>query len=611
MCLDHASCLTPPKVCEVPDLHDRAAAATEWAALSGLLAGRNTARLSTNGGKDYLTRNVRRIRKSIPRHPAAVHLYDGKGRARVLALDFDTARGDVTADYAAATRLLTEHHVDYIADCSPSGGRHIYIPLDFNSQRRYQPELYALTRRFQSIFSSIDAQPHANAATGCIRPPGSPWKKSGYQRLLTDFKAAVYIATTGNTTTHLESLFAALPATPHPSQPLQEAEDTISDEAAVWMPHVHRYLSPRLSQIARTGLYDTNRYPSASEARMAVLLGCARAGLTTEDVRNRIETGTWPGLAALYGEEAENRYHRLFCREYRKAQHFLRAAPPSEHALESVHSVTTSPKQVTGGAAPSLPSLPSSHAELRIIEAHLAQTEAHRYTGNTGQKKRLLLRSLIAASHQTDSLTIAFGIRSLSLGSGIHHTQIPHLLRELCAEDDPYIRLVSPARGRLAAHYELLPRAGEHNPTPWRRTQPVHGLRPAFRELGISAALVYESLELHSHQSGRGIARRTGLHVSAVHEALHTLLAYNLIESTHTAGNELWQTTGPERLTQVAEELGCIEAFDRRVSHYRLERRVWWQWLSVRRNAAAIGGEYIDHDDPAWIWPTAPPPEAA
>ena len=70
-------------------------------------------------------------------------------------------------------------------------------------------------------------------------------------------------------------------------------------------PHLPRASGPRelaadYLRIATTGLYDTGRYRSPSEARQAVLAAAVSAGLTLPQVLTRIDTGVWPGLASFY-----------------------------------------------------------------------------------------------------------------------------------------------------------------------------------------------------------------------------------------------------------------------------------------------------------------------
>src|SRR5699024_1733080 len=124
---------------------------------------------------------------------------------------------------------------------------------------------------------------------------------------------------------------------------------------------------------------------------------------------------------------------------------------------------------------------------------------------------RYLLRALLSAAHQEGSLIVARGCRSLAVASGIYHAKLPAVLESLCAESQPLLRKVREAHGKDAAVYELLPSVeSASDRSPWGKGLPVHGLRPVFRVLGLTAADVYETLELSGGLTGRGVARLTG-----------------------------------------------------------------------------------------------------
>ena len=57
-------------------------------------------------------------------------------------------------------------------------------------------------------------------------------------------------------------------------------------------------MSRAMQMLAQTGMYDRNRYATDSDARQAVIVGAAAAGLELVDVERRMLQGTWPGLAS-------------------------------------------------------------------------------------------------------------------------------------------------------------------------------------------------------------------------------------------------------------------------------------------------------------------------
>ena len=69
----------------------------------------------------------------LPAAPAAVPIYSGAGDTRVLVVDLDASRGGVDAvrrDATAVGDLVGAAGGRVISDESPSGGMHVYVPLE-------------------------------------------------------------------------------------------------------------------------------------------------------------------------------------------------------------------------------------------------------------------------------------------------------------------------------------------------------------------------------------------------------------------------------------------------------------------------------------------------
>ncbi len=82
---------------------------------------------------------------------------------------------------------------------------------------------------------------------------------------------------------------------------------------------VRSALSRNLEKVARTGRWDHSRYVGRSEARLAVLTAAAARGWQLADVQAAVTSGTWPGLARLYGRRSEpGRMDRLLRYEWQK-----------------------------------------------------------------------------------------------------------------------------------------------------------------------------------------------------------------------------------------------------------------------------------------------------
>ena len=206
---------------------------------------------------------------------------------------------------------------------------------------------------------------------------------------------------------------------------------------------------------------------------------------------------------------------------------------------------------------------------------------------------------------KTGSRYIAFGVRSLSVATGLDHTTVAAHLRALRDEDDPLIDLIENDRGLAGDLYQLripdqiLARATRVS---WRPGK-LHALRPVFRELGHPAAFVYEALE---HARGRpqrsfDLTTATGLSRAAVYEALETLAAYNLVQPVRGR----WVRVAGTSLQQLAEQFGCTDTIRALVKRHRDER------TQYRRALRIVDQHHVPALAPTenYLWPPEPPPE--
>ena len=109
----------------------------------------------------------------------------------LLALDLDPGRrGDVDHQAAELGQLLERLGARYVADVSPSGGRHVLIL--FSSSLPWR-ELRDLARALSQRFPVIDPAPMSSLG-GQISPPGARHKSGGWRVLsmpLSEATAAV------------------------------------------------------------------------------------------------------------------------------------------------------------------------------------------------------------------------------------------------------------------------------------------------------------------------------------------------------------------------------------------------------------------------------------
>ncbi|MBP2388368.1 MarR family transcriptional regulator [Paeniglutamicibacter kerguelensis] len=576
---------------------EKARAAAEWKALASAIAGQPMMRLSKDGGRNYFTKNTRPISPALPSFPAAVMVTGKDGCVSAFCLDFDSGRGDVAADVSELKSLLTKCGLRWIEDTSPSGGIHVYIPwrnrVDFTTAREC---VEALAKRFQSL----DPSPHQSVYSGCIRVPGSPWKRGGYQTLTQPLSVAVDVAMLPNPSPGLVALRTELSpelavlreAIPEPTTP-PGAKNAISDRTM---------LRSEAEQMGRHGTFDTSRYNSPSEARQAVLASAAGSGWSLTDVQKRMHEGTWAGLAGFYARYTPSQRAKALKRDWLKAEAFCAKKANVSPAGKNGRKYDTSRINTQGGLG--VKDL-TTHQYLRSWERALNAYERTHLRSREGISLRFLLRALLEAAHKKDSPVLEFGVRSYALATGTHQATVARQLRLLASGSTPLIRQAGEGRGRHADAYELVipdEYAVIAETMTWKKGK-THALRPVFRELGQVAALVYEAVEKSEGDLNTPrIARETGLSPTSTKDALEMLYAWQLISRTDSG----WAVASPSKLRTLAEYFGVLEAIAAQYAAHRQQRAQWHAWLDNRTNAfgslALITDdyEYADEDIPFW-----------
>ena len=168
-------------------------------------------------------------------------------------------------------------------------------------------------------------------------------------------------------------------------------------------------------------------------------------------------------------------------------------------------------------------------------------------------------------------------------------------LRTLAGAPDGWIRKVASARGEVADLYELTipPSLAESAPDlRWDRGH-AHALRPVFRTLGHTAALVFEAIEAGRASTISDLVAATGLARSTVHADVNALMAFSLVTRQ---GHVL--LAHPEALSRTAEMLGVLDVVRAQVTRYARDRAVWRAHL-YRHDPAAREAP-LDEED--WLW---------
>lgn len=557
-----------------------------WELLAPALAGRSRVRVSLDRGKNYPARCEQDLRARRPAAPAAVMVYSLAGTASTIFLDLDSSRGGVdavTKDAEGLREWLGRNGAQWVEDVSPSGGRHLYLPLveaiPFTEARDF---VEALELRF----TTIDPSPHRSVASGCCRVPGSAHRTGGVQKLTQVIGEAILAVSERNAPDVWGTLW----------RETAELRARINQPATPALGEIDRGqligLSSQVLRIAREGAYDHARYRSPSEARMAVIAGAVRQGLTVTDIQQKMLTGAWPALAGLYAKYAPGTRLTVLSREWRRAQEFIALSLQKGTvggAQKSVYKSDTSNNKTQGEH-------PTTHSEFLKAWSRARSVCERRLTGSKDNLGlRMMLRALEEASSKTGTRDISFGVRAHALATGAHPSTVAAQLQMLSEMDAPLIRKVATGRGRDADTYELqLPDVGDLSPN---RRRKVHAVRPAFRELGLPAAFVYEELENSGDPlQTSDLVEATGLGRSTTHRALETLASWGLARWNKTG----W-VLGSACLKACAELLGVIEAVIRQQSLYKKQRVRWHAWLESRQHHPGQVAE-ADEEYPYWLF---------
>ncbi|MEV7638059.1 hypothetical protein AB0N71_18015 [Pseudarthrobacter enclensis] len=503
------------------------------------------------------------------------------GSVATLCIDLDTSKAlksVVDADAARLRKLLGEANVGYVEDLSPSGGRHLYIPL----QRRVTAgEARELVEALGLLAASLDPSPHQNITDGCIRVPGSRHKTGGHQTLVTPLAKAYATLRVRNSPRAVAALRAALAPELARNKAVHQRQAkaaTTARTSGAQLTMAGGSETP-LRRIARTGLYDTAKYASPSEARLGVLNHFAACGWSLQDVENEL-SGQFPGLAALYGTQANRR--RLLSFEWAKAQAYTNAGntqkrrsrgPGKNNALIN----NTSPTKPTGGATNR--SSAAIHQLVNDLENVLYAVLDHRLAGRgrEGLGLRLLIRGLFGYMRAKETDLLDVGCRTLAVALGKHHVTIARLLPVLAQASDGILTKVADARHKTAdvyliqlpEHYQKLARE-----LTWRKGR-IHAVRPVFRYLGDVAALVYEAIERARHSPTTvEIVRATSISRNAVSTALADMEALGMIRRD----DGQWKSAAAN-LTDLAARLGVLEDYQSQISRHRFERAAWHAYL--------------------------------
>ncbi|RJQ66269.1 hypothetical protein D5S17_36205 [Pseudonocardiaceae bacterium YIM PH 21723] len=563
-----------------------ARAEAAWSTLAPLLAARRSVRLWSPGvGFDQ----ARTLGRRLPDRPAAIPIFDARGRTTLLALDFDPqhhGREQVIRDSEQAAQWIREAGGRLIMDESTRGGRHVLIPLAAHiglPVRHLRPVLDELARRLPTL----DITPMTNLSTGCITAPGSPCKQGGHRQLLTPLSEATDAATLRSAPGTIARLSAVLqisciptkaaPAAEPTDLPLHHYEEEPAAEpstAAAAVTSSSAALPPVILAFAEHGELPARRTRrgepwTRSEARQSVLAHAALRGMTLDAVLTTLAAGHWPGLRAAY-ERYGASWERSLKADWKKALTWANKA--TSNSRLSAHQ----PKH-TGGQ--------------QGLKEWLARAE--RWTmlcqlldGQTRWTTLALWQALAYGAQLTGTTTVAHGRRWLAIAAGLLSDEtVSTMLRVLRDIPGSPILLIEKGTGTQADRYALVtPRINGHevpvDPAILDRTtiDPVH---PAWSVIGLPARQIYEALD-RAADAGQynvrpqDLAEDTGMSPTQTYQALIRLAEFNLVDRGYG-----WARRTTRTLIDIATEHATDDLRAERIARHRAERQAWHDLLAL------------------------------
>jgi len=561
-----------------------------------------------------------------PDAPWAVYLTDQAGSFRLLAFDFDAAKGDPAADAAVLCGWLEYAGLPHLlARSGPSGGRHVWLAL---ADAVDASSVDTLARLVRARLPSLDIAPLANPATGCVRPPGAPHRAGGSSTVLAGDPAALAVPTV--TAADVARLVDTLAAghQPEPLAPLDPAAPLPTDRSGrLYLPGVRRQLpagSVQALQVdaaavdANTVLCRVLNGAAAARWRCADIAVLVAHSPGLEHVRSQ---GQGPGVPRRVRSPGECR--AVLARQWDRAVRWVATHPRASNLEDPTFE-------------------PRAAALAAVVEQ--AQTRADaavgRWAGPGGPADRRVLDALCVLVLHAVSTVVEADIRRLGLVCGIgRETARSGLLR---LARDGWVTRHAPADGPRAASWILnealstvadVPSRSQAAPRPpgagiaernrWldllrtRLAAVAHDIFTPAGGLGHATGQLYAILTSQPASTGQlaqQLAQQLGTSPADTGIRLGALRAARLARRTSKG----WSVVRADRRDAAALRLGVAGRLADRARRYALEREAfaWWNdeltWMHAPRRTAASRrpglGQLVvlDPVDTPPAWPAHP-----
>jgi len=537
-----------------------------------------------------------------PDGPWAVYLTDQAGAFRLLAFDFDAAKGDPAADAATFCGWLEHAGLPHLLTRSgPSGGRHVWLAL---AEAVPAGTVDTLARLVRARLPSLDIAPLSNPVTGCVRPPGAPHRAGGSSTVLTGDPAALAAPTVAaaDVTRLVEVLAAGQP--PDPVAPLDPVAALLTDRAGrLYLPGVRRQLPVSSAQALQVdaAAVDANTV-DASPVLRRVLVGAVAARWRCADIAVLVarspglehvrSQGQGPGVARRVRSPGEGR--AVLARQWDRAVRWVATHPRASNLEDPTFE-------------------PRAAALAALVEATQTRADAAagRWAGPGGPADRRVLDALCVLSLQAVSAVVEADIRRLGLVCGIGRETARTALLRLAR--DGWVTRHAPADGPRAASWILngalstaidVPGRSQADPRP-----PGAGTAERNRwltllrtRLGAAAHDVFTPAGGLGHATGQLYATLTSLPASSSQLAhqlgyspADTGIRLGLLRAVRLARrtSKGWSVVRADRRDAAAARLGVAGRLADRARRYALEREAfaWWTdeltWMHAAHRTAA------------------------
>jgi len=502
-----------------------------------------------------------------PDRPHALYLADERQRFHLLGFDFDAHHDGLfpQVDAAAFQALLTAANISHLACASgPGGGVHVWVRL---STPAAAAAVRRLAKTLDAAFPSFDPTPLLNPSTGCLRAPGSPHRLGGHSVPLGD---PHILPADFTSLTHALTGLAPAPSAGGSSSTTPLRRQPI-DTTAWGTPHLRgarRPLPARFRALARKPVGSGD---DASRIGWSLLLACAHARYTQEDIHRAAFIDQWPGLEYL--------------RTIRQDKTASRAPRPrrEQHLEQQWHRAVDAAASVPVPAEDTCSDKYRAAATRVAAFQQLCDAEPARWRGCTGIVDRLLVDALCWHIAQAASGTVHLSERAWALTAGLERSTVHRRLRVLVSEG--WIVRAREAAGPWAAQWSLREGGGESGSGP----NPVEVIELLGRRLesarhdvwtapgyGQTAWSVWRAVK-DGARTIRQVCAASGLGRTTVAAKLAVLRLARLVD-----GSGMRAYAGRQRFLAAADMLEVRGAHQDKKRLYALHSATFVWWLTDR-----------------------------